>query len=189
MSEEAGKPRAVPHRPDPATTREDAPETRKRILVVLAALLAPVLVVLLVFWGGRPPAVTGGSIERVAVVEQQSGEYVLVVVHLTLQNHGRGALRLWNFTARLRTPDGEWTDEAASAVDHERYFTAYPELREHAIPPLLPEAAVPAGARHSGLLIFGFPLSREAFARRESFTVTVDMHDRPPIVVREATAS
>lgn len=188
MSEEANKPGATPDRPALAQREPKRERELPRAVVVALALLAPIVVVAVVLWGTRSEATSSGAIEHVGVVEQQGGERVLVPVHVSIENRGPRPLRLWNFTARLRTPDGEWTDEASSAVDHERYFNAYPELRQHAIEPFLPEATVETGGRRRGLLIFGFPMSSGAFARRESLTVTVDIYDRPPLVLRETIA-
>ena len=57
----------------------------------------------------------------------------MVAVNITLHNSGEKSLWIHDIKAKITTDGGEFTDEAASAVDFDRYFQAFPALKEHAI--------------------------------------------------------
>jgi hypothetical protein len=149
-------------------------------LVVLAAILGAYL------WLGRPKPGAAATISKVAVAEQQGGNGVMVLLHLQLQNTHEKPLWIRGLKATLRTDQGEWTDVAASVVDHERYLAAFPDLRAHHIDPLRPETKIASGGEERGMLMVTFPVSKQAFDARKALTVTVDAYDRRPLVVSEA---
>lgn len=149
-------------------------------LVALAAILGAYL------WLGRPKPGAAATITKVAAAEQQGGNGVMVLLHLQLQNIHEKPLWIHGFKATLKTDQGEWTDVAASIVDHERYLEAFPDLRAHQIAPLRPEAKIASGGDEQGMMMVTFPVSKQAFDARTGLTVTVDAYDRRPLVVREA---
>lgn len=153
----------------------------------------PVLIVLVVLgiligaysWHARPKPTSQGAITRVAAAEQKDQSGVMVVLHLRLQNVGQRPLWLRSITAQLKTDQGEWSDDAASAVDFERYFQAFPELRQHQIPPLKPETKIAPGAQEEGMVIVAFPVGKEAFDKRKSLSAKVEVYDQRPLVISE----
>jgi len=172
------------------------------ILPVLGA--AAVIALLVLLYSGRPSkAQTIGAITRVVAAEQAApaasaskkgnapatpvGEQaVMVVVHLHLENAAEKPLYVRNIRARLEVPGHEMEeDEAASAVDHERYLDAYPELKSYKIAALPPETKVAPGAQQDGMVMFSFPVSRQDFEQRKSLTVTVDLYDRKALILEE----
>jgi len=111
---------------------------------------------------------------------------VMVVVHLRLENKSDRQLYVRGISARLEVPGGKIEeDAAASAVDHDRYLQAFPELLPHKIAPLPAETKIAPGAQQEGMVMFSFPVSRERFDQRKSLTVTVDLYDRRPLVLEE----
>ncbi|MGH8459832.1 MAG: hypothetical protein ACRESV_10800, partial [Nevskiales bacterium] len=111
---------------------------------------------------------------------------VMAVVHLRLENKSAKPLFLRAIRVRLEVSGGQMEeDEAASAVDHDRYLQAYPELLPHKIAALPPETTIPPGTQQDGMAMFTFPVSRESFDQRKSLTVTVDLYDRAPLVLTE----
>jgi hypothetical protein len=85
--------------------------------------------------------------------------------------------------AKAVTSSGEYEDEAANAVDFDRYFQAFPTLKAHVDQPLRVETRVPAGLQTQGSLIVSFPVSVDEFNARKSLTVTIDPYDQKPLVI------
>jgi hypothetical protein len=115
--------------------------------------------------------------------EQKS---ILVAVTLTLRNTTGRSLWIHTLNAQLTAVDGKtYADEAASAVDLDRYFQAFPVLKESSEPPLPPETKLPPGATQKGTIMFSFPVSKEAFDQRKALEVTIQPYDQPlPIILK-----
>jgi hypothetical protein len=87
--------------------------------------------------------------------------------------------------AHLETSQGKWDDDAASAVDHDRYYLAFPELAAHRAPALQVETKIPPGASQEGTVFVAFPVTKQAFDQRQSLSVTVDAYDQPSLVLKQ----
>jgi hypothetical protein len=133
----------------------------------------------------RPKPQAAGSIDFISAVEVPSQNSTMVAVTLTLRNNGERSLWIHTLKAQLTDVDGKtFDDEAASAVDFDRYFQAFPALKEQSQPALSPEAKLPPGAEQRGTIIVSFPVSKDAFDKRKSVTVTVQPYDRQlPVVL------
>ena len=179
---------------------DSASRTLPPILPVLGAAAVIALIVFLYYSRPSKPQ-TIGSITGVFAAEQPApaaskkanapatplGEQtVMAVVHLHLENSGEKPLYVRGIRVKLEVPGGTIEeDEAASAVDHDRYLQAYPDLQAHKIGALPPETKIQPGAQQNGMVMFSFPMSRETFDQRKSLTVTVDLYDRKPLVLQE----
>ena len=109
---------------------------------------------------------------------------VLVAINVTVRNSGQKALWIHDIKAKLKTDSGELTDEAASAVDFDRYFQAFPTLKEHAIAALPPEAKIPPGGQAQGTIVVSFPVKQDAFDKRKSLSIVIQPYDQPlPLVL------
>ncbi|MGH9508950.1 MAG: hypothetical protein ACRD2Q_03400 [Terriglobales bacterium] len=203
MTEQPSKPAPPPDAGHIPMTEEmdSARWTLPPILPVLGA--AAVIAILVLLYSGRPAKPqTIGSITRVAAATQPAPpspskksnapatpaqeQSVMVVVHLHLENAAEKPLYVRGIRVKLEVPGGEIEeDEAASAVDHDRYLQAYPDLQAHKIAALPPETKIAPGAQQDGMVMFAFPVSRESFDQRKSLTVTVDLYDRKPLVLEE----
>jgi hypothetical protein len=82
----------------------------------------------------------------------------------------------------LKTANQEYSDDAASAVDFERYFQAFPSLRTGAIQPLLPETKILPGNSARGTIIVSFPVKQEDFDKRQSVSAVIMPYDQPVAV-------
>jgi len=184
---------------------EEMDSARWTLPPILPVVGAAAVIALLAFLylGRTPRPQTTGSITRVVAAEQPaepeaaakpkdapatpvSETPVMVVVHLHLENPGQKTLYVRNISARLELRDGQVAeDRAASAMDHERYLQAYPDLRPHKIAALPPETKIAPGAQQDGMVMFAFPAGREGFDQRKSLSVVVDLYDRRPLVLVE----
>lgn len=137
------------------------------------------------YWLGKAKPVSSGAIQEVAAAEQPDKASVLVLVRLAVENKGEKPFWVRAMRVHLETSQGKWDDEAASAVDHDRYFQAFPELAAHRAPALQVEAKIPPGAKQEGIVIVSFPVTKQAFDQRQSLTVTVDAYDQPSLVLQQ----
>jgi hypothetical protein len=105
---------------------------------------------------------------------------------MTLRNTTDKPLWIHTLKAQLTTADDKaFEDEAASVVDLDRYFQAFPALKESAEPPLSPETKLSAGTDQRGTIIVGFKVTKETFDQRKSLAVSIQPYDQVlPIVLK-----
>ncbi|HZM12167.1 MAG TPA: hypothetical protein VFC15_18300, partial [Candidatus Limnocylindrales bacterium] len=75
------------------------------------------------------------------------------------------------------------------ASDYDRYFTAYPELRQHSTQPLTVETKIMPGAEQKGTVLVSFPVTEQEFNARKDLNVTIVPYDQNSIVLRERSAA
>ena len=68
-------------------------------------------------------------------------------------------------------------------MDFERYFQAFPALKDHALSPFIPETKIEPGASFSGTVIVSFPVTADDFTNRRSLTVTIQPYDAIPFAL------
>src|SRR5713226_776895 len=125
----------APSPPEPAPLPHLGEEfgTAKRNLPpakVVAIVLAVAAVVVAIFaFVLRAKPQGGGSIDNIAAVEIPNQNAVLVAVNVTIHNAGEKPLWIRTIKATIKTDSGELTDVAASALDFDRYFQAFPTLK------------------------------------------------------------
>ena len=164
--------------------------TAKRSLppagIVLICLAAVALIVGILAFTERQKPQGAGSIDFVSAVEVPGQDMILAAITVTLHNTAQKPLWIRSVKARLITADGNtFDDSAASVVDLDRYFQAFPALKERSEPPLAPETKLLAGAAQRGSIIVGFKVTKEAFDRRASLTVTIQPYDQPlPVILK-----
>lgn len=139
------------------------------------------------YWLGKPKPVSSGAIEEVVAAEQPDKASVLVLVRVKVENKGEKPLWIRAMHAHLETSQGKWDDDAASAVDHDRYYQAFPELAAHRAPALTVETKIPPGGTQDGVVMVGFPVTKEAFEKRQSLSVTVDAYDQASLILNQAS--
>ena len=128
----------------------------------------------------------GGSIDNISAANVEGQNAVLVAVNVTLRNAGAKPLYVHTIKGTLKSDSGEVSDDAASAVDFERYFQAFPALKEHAMTALTPETKIPPDAETRGTVIFYFPVTQDVFDKRKSLSVVIQPYDQPvPVVLNK----
>jgi len=164
--------------------------TAKRTLppagIVLICIAAVAVIVGIFAFKERQKPQGAGSIDFVTAAEVPGQNMILAAITFTLRNTADRPLWIHTLKAQLTTADGNtFDDEAASAVDLDRYFQAFPALKENSAPPLPPETQLLAGAEQKGTIIVSFKVAREAFDRRKSLTVTIQPYDQVlPVVLK-----
>jgi hypothetical protein len=162
--------------------------TAKKNLPPVKILLIGVALIL-VAWGiaallQRPKTSATGSIDQIVSVEVPNQNLVMVAINVGVQNHGTKPFWIHTVKAEVETASGSLSADATSAVDFERYFQAFPALKERAISPLEPDSKIAPGGRLSGTIVVGFPVTADAFAGRKSLKVIIQPYDQPvPLVL------
>jgi hypothetical protein len=152
---------------------------------VVVALVIVGMVMAIVAFATRSKPQGDGRIDSAVAVSIPPGDSVLVAVNVTLNNTGRKALWIHDIKAQLQTDKGEASDDAATAVDSERYFQAFPDLKQNAQAILRPEDKIAVGGQQKGTVVFSFPVTKEQFEARKALSVTVQPYDQPkPVVLK-----
>ncbi|MGD0213660.1 MAG: hypothetical protein ABSB87_10540 [Terriglobales bacterium] len=164
------------------TAKRNLPPVR----IVLICIAAVAIVVGIFAFKERPKPQGAGSIDFVSAAEVPGQDMILSAITLTLRNTAEKPLWIHTLKAQLTTADGKtFEDEAASAVDLDRYYQAFPALKESSEPPLSPETKLLAGAQQKGTIIVGLKVAKEAFDQRKSLTVTIQPYDQVlPIILK-----
>lgn len=160
---------------DMATPERKLPPA-KIVLITLGALA-----VVLAVYGflGRAKPQGAGSVDNIAAIEVPNQNSMLVAITVTLHNSGEKPLWIHDIRGKLKTATNEYSDDAASAVDFDRYFQAFPPLKQGAIPALLPETKIMPGNDARGTVIVSFPVIQAEFDKRQSLSVVIQPYDQP----------
>jgi hypothetical protein len=143
-----------------------------------------VVIAVIVSLAQRPQGSASGSIDDVTSIEMPNQNSVMVALAISMKNHGKKPFYIHSIQADLEAGTDKFTDEAASGVDFERYFQAFPSLKEHALAPLKPETMLEPGGEAKGTIIVSFPVTAETFANRKSIKVTIRPYDQPvPLIL------
>ena len=126
---------------------------------------------------------SGGSIDDVVSVPMPGQDMVMVAINISLQNNSEKPTWIHTIQAGLDTGSNKLTDDAAPAVDVQRYFQAFPDLKQHALDVLTTETKINPGSKVTGTIVVSFPVTAEAFASRKSLTVTVEPYNELPLVL------
>ena len=178
--------------PDSPTTFNIGEEygTAKKNLPPIKIVVIPLVIIgviaAIVALAQRPKSSATGSVEDIVSVEVPDQNTTMVAINVSVQNHGKTPYRIRTIQAALDASTGQFTDDAASAVDFDRYFDALPALKAHALTPLIPETKIDAGGEASGTVIVSFPVTPDVFANRKSLTVTIQPYDQAvPLVLKK----
>jgi hypothetical protein len=157
-----------------------APERKLPPLKILLYTLAGLAVVLGVYgFIGRAKPQGAGSVDNVAAVEVPGQNSMLVALTVTLHNSGEKPLWIHTVQGKLKTTSDEYSDDAASAVDFDRYFQAFPDLKQGSQAALMPETKILPGNDAHGTVIVSFPVTKDVFDKRQSISVVIQPYDQP----------
>jgi hypothetical protein len=153
----------------------------KIVLIGVAVIAVITIVASLV---QRPHSATTGSIDDIVSVEVPDQNMVMVAINVSFQNNGTKPYWIHTIKADLDTGSATFSDDAASPADFDRYFQAFPALKQHAIAPLEREAKINPSGHIQGSIIVAFPVTPQAFTNRKSLKVTIQPYDQPvPLVL------
>jgi hypothetical protein len=157
--------------------------------VLGSGLVLAVVVVTLVFVLSRPVAV--GKVLSVTSAEQLSKASILLAINAEVRNVSKEPLTIQQIHVEVTPPSNAadqsiLQDEAAPAVDYDRYFQAYPTLAQNQMEPLRRETKILPGQTVQGMVIVGFPINQQTFDQRKSLRVMVALYDHAtPVKIQQ----
>jgi len=152
--------------------------------IVLIAVAGVLVVVLIASFLKRAKPQAAGSLDNVAVAEIPGQGSTMVALTFTLTNTSDKILYVHSLQGSIKTPTGEFSAEAVSAMDFDRYFQFFPALKTGAQSPLPPETKIYPGETVMRTIIVAFPVTLDAFNQRQSTTVVIWPYDqRVPVVM------
>jgi hypothetical protein len=132
----------------------------------------------------RPRPSATGTINEVVAVEIPNRHAVIVAINLAFQNIGTKPFFIQTIKAEVQTTDNTFSSDAASTVDLDRYYQAFPPLKQYAGPPLQRESKIDVGGQTKGTILVSFPVTPEVFATRKLLRVTIQPYGQPvPLVL------
>lgn len=153
---------------------------------ILAICLGVVAVIIAVYaLTHRAHALSTGSIDDIVAVPVPGQDMVMVAVNVSVQDNEEKAIWIKAIQVSADAGGNTLSDDAAPAVDAQRYFQAFPDLKAHALPFLIPEAKIQPHNKASGTIVVSFPVKAEVFAARKSLTVTITPYDELPVVLQK----
>ncbi len=151
--------------------------------VVAICVVIVVAVVAVYALTHRVKAHSSGSIDDVVVVPVQDQDMVLVAVNISIESHEDKPSWIKSMQVAADVGGNKISDDAVPAVDAQRYFGAFPDLKQHALDLLALEARINPGGKLTGTVVASFPVKADAFAARKSLTVTITPYDELPVVI------
>lgn len=141
--------------------------------VVLPAVVVVLVIVLIASFVKRAKPQASGSLDNVVAVDIPGQDSTMVALTFTLRNTSEKMLYVHNIQAVAKTPNGDSTGDAVSAVDFDRYFQAFPALKEGAQAALSPEAKIASGETVRGTAIVAFSVPLNTFVQHKSISVLI----------------
>lgn len=141
--------------------------------IVLLAVAAVVVVVLIASFLKRAQPQASGTLENVVAVEIPEQNSTMVALTFALHNTSDKLLYVRSLEGSIKAPSGDFTADAVSAIDFERYFQAFPALKVGAEPALAPETKLQPGETVLRTIIVVFPISLDKFNQRTATSAVI----------------
>ena len=181
---------ATPPASQPGPTIQIADEfgTAERNLppvkVLLMATAGILIVVGIYSFIQRAKPQGAGSLDNVTAVDLPGQNAALAALTFTLRNSGKKSLWVHGIQGKVVTSAGEFSSDAVSAIDFDRYYQAFPTLKEDTQPALMPEDKLQPGEEIKRTVIVSFPVPLVDFKDRRSVSVVIQPYDQPvPIIL------
>jgi len=152
-----------------------------KILVIAIIVLGIVVAFTAFFKRAKPQA--SGSLDNVTAVEIPGQGNTMAALTFTIHNTSDKILYVRTLQASMKTPNGDSTADAVSAVDFDRYFQAFPALKNGIQPPLTPETKIQPGESVTRSIIVAFDKPLDTFNQRQALAVVIWPYDQTVPVV------
>jgi hypothetical protein len=152
--------------------------------IVLIAIGVVLVVVFVASFLKRAKPQASGSLDNVVAVEIPGQTSTMVALTFTIHNTSDKMLYVRTVQGLIKAASGDSIEDAVSAVDFDRYFQAFPTLKNGAQPALSPEAKIQPGETVVRTIIVAFPVTLDAFHRRDSTSVIIwPYNETVPVVL------
>lgn len=151
---------------------------------IVAICVAVVVIIAAIYsLSHRAHPLSSGTVDDVVAVPIPGQDQVMVAVNVSIQNNEMNPAWIKAIQVSADVNGTRVSDDAAPAVDDQRYFQAMPELKAHALDLLTIETKINPQSKVSGTIVVSFPVKAEDFAVRKSLTVTITPYNELPIVM------
>jgi len=151
-------------------------------ILVIAIIVLGIVVAFTAFLRRAKPQASG-SLENVTAVEIPGQGNTMAALTFTIHNTSDKILYVHTLQASMKSANGDSTADAVSAVDFDRYFQAFPTLKNGIQPPLTPETKIQPGESVTRSIIVAFDKPLETFNRRQALAVVIWPYDQTVPVV------
>src|SRR5580704_16986588 len=134
------------------TAKRNLPPVKVLLLATAGVLI--IVGVAAFFQRAKPQG--AGSLDDVTAVAIPGQNAALVALTFTLHNSGEKSLWVHSIQGKVVTSTGEQSNDAVSAIDFNRYYQAFPELKTNAQPALAPEDKLQPGPEIKPTVIVSF---------------------------------
>jgi hypothetical protein len=170
---------------------------------VIAGVVVTAAIAFYVIAGQKPPAATG-DIEQVwvhpqhsetsgfdangAAMAKETYDQIYVFTLVKLHNQSDTPLFLHNMMANATLDDGIHSSYAATAVDYDRVFLAYPKMPVPHGKALSPQTTIDPGQTVEGTMVSAFRLTKEQWDARKGLDFTFGIQYHPNLKLAPHTA-
>src|SRR5438270_9535976 len=141
--------------------------------ILLLAVAGVVIIVIVGSFLRRAKPQASGSLDNVAAVEIPGQNATMTALTFTIRNTSDKTLYVRSLEGKINAPTGESTADAVSAVDFDRYFQAFPQLKTSAQPALSPETKIEPNEAVARTIIVAFPVTLDQFNKRTATSVII----------------
>jgi hypothetical protein len=154
------------------------------VSILVTATIGILIVVGIFSFLQRAKPQAAGSLDSVTAVQLPGQNAVLVALTFTLRSSAEKTLWVHGVQGKVVTASGEHSEDAVSTVDFDRYYQAFPALKESSQPPLAPEDKLQPGQAVQRTVMVGFQINLDEFNQRRSVSVVIQPYDQPlPVVL------
>ncbi len=163
------------------TAKKNLPPA-KILLITVGAVL---IVVFIVSFLKRAKPQASGTLDNVAAVQIPGQDSTMAALTFTIHNTSDKILYVRSLQGSIKVPNKDVEPvDAVSAVDFERYFTAFPTLKAGTQPALTPETKIQPGETVARTIVVALPVTLDAFNQRQAIAVVIWPYDQTvPIVL------
>jgi len=188
------------HEHDASSEGEDLAKGSSYMLwTLLAAFVLVTVGITLFLMSDRKPPVAVGEVTQVwahgvhtlntptdAAGVQTAGEVfdqVLVFAQVRVRNQSDQPIVLKDMLTNVALPDGPRSSYAASSIDYDRIFIAYPELSGLRSKTLVRETVVQPNEVLDGMIVSAFHVSQEQWKARKDLNFSIQFKFHPDLVL------
>lgn len=188
------------HEHDASSEGEDLAKGSSYLLWATLAAFVVITTGVILFWFAiHKPPIAAGELTQVwahgvhtintpidANGVQSAGEafdQVLVFAQVRIRNQSDQPIVLRELLTNATFEDGVHSSYAAGAVDYDRIFIAYPDLKGLHSKPLIRQTIIQPGQVLEGMIVSSFHVSKEQWAAHKDLNFTIQFMYHPDLVL------
>jgi hypothetical protein len=192
------------HEHDPSSEGKDfAAGSGYLLWTSITAVILVSVGIAVFFWVNHKPPVAAGEVAQVSAHMVHSlgetpdansvqslnlpADQVLVFAAVRVRNQSDQPFVIKELLTNATFADGLHSSYAASALDFDRIFVAYPELASLHGKPLLRDTVVPAGEAVDGWMVSSFRATKDLWTARKDLNFSIELKGHPDLVLTPTT--